>query len=108
MSDIVIRNMDMPKTCKECIEMKIPVRCRVIKQEPVTAVMTGYNRPKDCPLVELPPHGRLIDADALIKNVKLSRITPQITSSEDLIEYIELYAILDKFDRTIILEASEA
>lgn len=24
----------------------------------------------DCPLIELPPHGRLIDADALIKEVE--------------------------------------
>ena len=24
--------------------------------------------PKNCPLVELPPHGRLIDADALMKD----------------------------------------
>jgi hypothetical protein len=23
--------------------------------------------PSDCPLIELPPHGRLIDADALLK-----------------------------------------
>ena len=26
--------------------------------------------PSDCPLIELPPHGRLIDADALAKSIK--------------------------------------
>ena len=45
--------------------MEIPVRCRVMEQEPVTAVMSGYDRPDDCPITEVPPHGRLIDADAL-------------------------------------------
>ena len=45
--------------------MEIPVRCRVKEQEPVTAVMSGYDRPSDCPLVEVPEHGRLIDADVI-------------------------------------------
>ena len=41
--------------------MGIPVRCRVMEQEAVTAVMSGYDRPSDCPLVALPEHGDLID-----------------------------------------------
>lgn len=61
----IVIPIDMPKTCRRCMEVEIPVQCRVKEQEPITAVMTGYNRPEDCPLKELPPHGRLIDADAL-------------------------------------------
>lgn len=68
----VIVPMETPETCRRCIEMKISVQCRVIKQEPVTAVMAGYNRPKDCPLIELLPHGRLIDADKLKSHLKTS------------------------------------
>ena len=60
--DILIKNMEMPNTCRRCIEIGIPVHCRVMEQEAVTAVMSGYDRQSDCPLVALPEHGRLIDA----------------------------------------------
>lgn len=107
----IVIPMDMPKTCRECIEMKIPVQCRVIKQEPVTAVMTGYNRPEDCPLVELLPHGRLIDADKLLPE---SGYDPMMfkpkyggdhrTQYNTLMGY-EILGIVD--DAPTILEASE-
>lgn len=97
MSDIGIRNMDMPKTCKECIEMEIPVRCRVIKQEPVTAIMTGYNRPKDCPLVELPQHGDLIDRSEL----PTTSITDYAFEGHTVVEYGDVQ------NAPTILEASE-
>ena len=47
--------------------MEIPVRCRVREQEPVTAVMSGYDRPSDCPLVEVPTHGDLIERSSVYK-----------------------------------------
>lgn len=59
--------------------------------------------------IDIPePHGRLIDVDKLIENIKGAKRIPYITSEQELIEYLELYAILDKFDHTIILEASKA
>ena len=67
--DILIKGMEMPKTCRRCMEMEIPVRCRVMEQEAVTAVMSGYNRPSDCPLVEIPPHGELIDKQEALKGL---------------------------------------
>lgn len=79
MSEILITGMEMPNTCRRCIEMGIPVRCRVMKEEAVTAVMSGYNRPSDCPLVEVPTHGRLIDADVLMKTLKEVPITDEKT-----------------------------
>ena len=45
MADILIRGMEMPKDCGKCF-----VGDRTICADA-------------CPLVELPPHGRLIDAD---------------------------------------------
>lgn len=57
---ILIKNLDMPKNCMECMFWARSVigvdRCFIANKE----------LPCDCPLVEVPtPHGRLIDADAL-------------------------------------------
>jgi len=70
MSDILIKGMELPKSCRRCMEMEIPIRCRVMKEEPVTAVMSGYGRPSDCPLVEVKPHGRLIDENDLVRLIE--------------------------------------
>jgi len=53
---ILIKGMEMPKNCGECSFICKESTCRYGK---------GYERSDFCPLVELPPHGRLIDADAL-------------------------------------------
>ena len=55
---ILIKGMEMPTCCAGCI-----VACGAKSR-------TGFIRPfaerlPDCPLVPVPPHGRLIDADAL-------------------------------------------
>ena len=55
---VLIRGMDMPNDCSECF---VKVReCDVIEPLKIN------ERPRDCPLEEvLTPHGRLIDADVL-------------------------------------------
>ena len=59
---VLIKGMEMPKNCTYCdsIGLNIAIGC---------PVMTGINgRATDCPLVEIKtPHGRLIDADALMQ-----------------------------------------
>ena len=62
---VLIKGMKMPTNCCQC-----PVNMEVCKR--------GYKyllkhpelydkRADDCPLIELPPHGRLIDADAVLR-----------------------------------------
>ena len=68
---ILIRGMEMPKSCGDCkfhwhgdgvtycLALSKPhnlhhISCRCY-----------YEAEEDCPLIEVPPHGRLIDADAL-------------------------------------------
>ena len=52
---ILIRDMEMPKNCAEC-----KIVCSVEKAEE-----NPYKgRQPSCPLIEVPKHGRLIDADA--------------------------------------------
>ena len=72
---VLIKDMEMPKNCDECpcyyeTEGAWQNECQVLREE--RAISEG--RPSWCPLVEIPPHGRLIDADAIveeiIKNIK--------------------------------------
>lgn len=63
MSGVYI-NMEMPKSCSRCFCM---ASCKLWKN----IIAPEFNRHRNCPLVPVPPHGRLIDADAL--TVKLQR-----------------------------------
>lgn len=67
---ILIREMEMPKSCYDCYF------CRIYDEPnqgyfciPLFADLhrTDFTKKRidACPLVEVPPHGRLIDADAL-------------------------------------------
>ena len=63
MSDILIRGMEMPRNCEEC-DVKVVCKnyWKLIREQ--------YTRPSWCPLVPVPPHGRLGDLDALEKILK--------------------------------------
>lgn len=65
MADILIKGLELPKSCEDCFA------CYDCSYEGfdycniLTVSTTRGERRKDCPLVEVKPHGRLIDADAL-------------------------------------------
>lgn len=63
---ILIRGMDMPTSCGFCVfEQENGDGCECY----VNGCLTEYQkRPDDCPLIHVPPHGRLADADALAKD----------------------------------------
>jgi len=65
---ILIPNRNLPNNCYEC-PMRDHVGCwatlRMFSQTTNLAV-----RQSDCPLIELPKHGRLIDADKLIQRCR--------------------------------------
>ena len=66
---ILINGMKMPKSCYECRLGYSLLGKRCMRTG--TLVETGdalKGRLPTCPLIELQPHGRLIDADALIKD----------------------------------------
>ena len=62
---ILIPGMEMPTSCGQCLNIgwHYVFECRLDDVE------EGERLP-NCPLVELPPHGRLIDADKLNKKPK--------------------------------------
>lgn len=67
---ILIKDMEMPKSCAECERWSI---CKCLNdfedyESICYAVEDGdLVRDTNCPLIELPPHGRLIDADELLR-----------------------------------------
>ena len=56
---ILIKGMEMPKNCKEC-GLYIEGACYAKGYRDYRSIMDTA-KPDDCPLIELPPHGRLID-----------------------------------------------
>ena len=65
--DILIKNMEMPKAC---ITGELPnyVYCPCF--DICSEACGGSERPSACPLVALPPHGDLIERDALLETVR--------------------------------------
>ena len=64
---VYIKNMEMPKNCGNCF---FDTHCDKWRLR-----NWGAPPPDDCPLVPVPKHGRLIDADALRAEVK-KHVTP--------------------------------
>ena len=64
---MLIKSAEMPEACCTC-PCSYDNQCAVNLKYPTFEEYHG-SRPVWCPLVEVPvPHGRLIDADALIKD----------------------------------------
>ena len=77
MSDLLIKNMENPKSCAGCYMFLHGIdmggtpwhECAVADRE--TDNPFGCGKPDWCPLVELPPHGRLVDADEMYEEFVL-------------------------------------
>ena len=57
----------MPENCCQCIHTVWDGRDDVCRFSGISALSIG--RQSNCPLIEVPPHGRLIDADAVERNL---------------------------------------
>lgn len=66
---ILIKGMEMPTSCCACFCAR-GNECGITRYKP-TFEEWYEDGVKECPLVPVPPHGRLIDADALIKELTL-------------------------------------
>ena len=80
---ILIKSMEMPKSCDACRLFNNPW---CLAKSPKEWRTSYYCPPKgekqsDCPLIELPPHGRLIDSDVLCKTLRSlaeNEYTPEV------------------------------
>ena len=106
---MILINMKMPERCEDC-----PV-CHVYETATVVACGCKINmrtrelgcvtRPDWCPLIEVPPHGRLIDATALLKSI--SRAIEDDSDIADV--YEEDYELVNDWlaSAPTVIEASE-
>ena len=63
---VIVKSMEMPKNCKECA-LYIDGACYGKGYRDYRSIMDTA-KPDDCPLIELPPHGRLADLDKMIND----------------------------------------
>jgi hypothetical protein len=72
---VYIHGMEMPTSCNEC-RFFVDAWCYALE---VDDWRNAYNKPPEgkrltgCPLVPVPPHGRLIDADKCIEIIERLR-----------------------------------
>ena len=66
---ILIRDMKMPKSCYVCPANYDSIECSLVHGIELRGKDGEFlyiaERHADCPLIELPPHGRLVDAGKL-------------------------------------------
>ncbi|MBQ2641331.1 MAG: hypothetical protein IJG15_04965 [Lachnospiraceae bacterium] len=68
---VYIPGIEMPESCQDCIfcsfETDYEDDCYFVCHAiPKQIIPFSSERQEECPLIPVPPHGRLIDADALI------------------------------------------
>ena len=101
MSGVYIKGMEIPDKCGHC-RFADAFDCWVDRQ----FIPTHDARRKDCPLIEIPPHGRLGDLDELYNHLNEWYLTHEHGFSET--EKIYIMAMLSGVkDSPTIIPASE-
>ena len=69
---VLVKGMEMPEDCRNCPFEMYYMNCGETKCRATGKILADFYKPipfegraEECPLVEVPPHGRLIDADAM-------------------------------------------
>ena len=88
---VYIQGMEMPKSCSLC---KLKTAVGPDKEKCLVSGVEFYSwdagwgdeqrRHESCPLIPVPPHGRLIDADAVLSQYKGNILTAQTDYAEGL------------------------
>lgn len=68
---VLIKGMEMPKSCFECalLDCDDVFKCRIGFRSLTQEHGINISRASFCPLIPVPDHGRLIDADALCEGL---------------------------------------
>lgn len=101
---VIVKGMKMPKNCTTCRFSGFGG----LKNERIVCMFTGTNdylnqqeRFDDCPLVEVPPHGDLIDRSKLPWNAGWLEV------SESCHDHITFVYVNDLFNAPTIIEAED-
>lgn len=98
MSSILIKGMEMPKYCAVCpVCRKEPMdwHCTLLRK----IIGVPVERKPECPLEEIPPHGRLIDADKMM--MSLADWWYSSFGQEETEEAKAIRAVMDKIEQSI-------
>ena len=73
---VIVKGMEMPLKCGSCpcFHAEHPIYCQAVKADKAKRIAAPYGllRPDWCPLVEVLPHGDLIDRDELMKTLEIT------------------------------------
>ena len=98
---ILIKGMEMPNRCFECIFLTTVPNffCLAGKRDLCAEHGINISRPDWCPLIELPPHGRLIDADKFKADYSMkndcAECEKELQGSSRACEYDRIYSKMD-------------
>ena len=103
---VYIKGREMPNNCQECVCINDEYfYCQAVGRQPQDENVISQ-RPDWCPLVEVPPHGRLGDLDELYNHLNEWYLTHEHGFSET--EKIYIRAMLSGVeDSPTVIPASE-
>ncbi len=109
---ILIKGMEMPTHCTECDFWHDGVFEHCLLNTEIQNEDVPLNEgefPNDCPLVEIPPHGRLIDADELRWFYDNSNVADDVITKENYDQLKVAVAVVRQTidDAPTIIEAEE-
>jgi hypothetical protein len=103
---VYIKGMEMPKSCESCpcktADAFGGLGCQATGYIPLRKA--NQDRPDNCPLVPVPPHGRLIDGDKLAEEQKenVGAYHANLITLDDLAECLLKQSISEDYAPTII------
>ena len=88
MSGVYIPGMEMPTSCFECalLDYSDTYKCRFGFKSLTPEHGINISRPPFCPLIPVPDHGRLIDADAMTESVKTQTGFVKLLGGREMVE----------------------
>lgn len=112
---VLIKGMKMPKNCticRFCVPEADPENGEMCMAIGKYVPSCTKERLDDCPLVEVPPHGRLIDSDELLQAqfhpLPYTHITPSDIEDSELYQRAWNDALLAVYENAVtIIEAEE-
>ena len=97
--------MEIPISCERCplLEWDLDyIKCKATDRHFNMAECWRSNRVPDCPLIEIPTHGRLIDADAFEERIRIAGGMADEELSDDFKDGVQTTLLLLKTQATII------